>query len=51
MWDAASSTIKRTHPNSLPFNKIVSGFYSKIQNEAYKLLNDNNFTFENLKLS
>lgn len=51
MWDAASSTIKRAHPNSLPFNKIVSEFYSKIQNEAYKLVNDNNFTFDNLKLS
>jgi integrase/recombinase XerD len=51
MWDSASSTVKKRHPNSLPFNETISEFYSRIHNAAYQLINDNNFSFENLKLA
>jgi integrase/recombinase XerD len=50
MWDSSSSTVKRTHPNSLPYNKTISEFNSKLQNAAYKLISNANFSFDTLKL-
>ncbi|WP_394368115.1 Arm DNA-binding domain-containing protein [Mucilaginibacter rigui] len=49
MWDSSSLSIKGSHRDAQPYNKTISEFYSKIQNEAYKLINDESFSFEHLK--
>ena len=49
LWDAGSLSVKSYHPNSQAYNKTISDFYSKVQNIAFQLMNEGEFTFENLK--
>lgn len=48
-WDSSSSKVKSNHPNAQAYNKTISEFYSKIQNVAFQLINEEQFTFEELK--
>jgi integrase/recombinase XerD len=49
LWDAISMTVKRTHPNSQVYNKTITDFYSKVQNVAFQLVSEGNFSFEEVK--
>jgi len=48
-WDTSSLRVKSSHPNAQAYNKTVSEFNSRIQNLAYKLLDEGEFSFEELK--
>ena len=48
-WDADKLTIKSPHPNALVFNKSIADFNSKVQNQAYRLVNEKRFNFDELK--
>jgi len=49
LWDAASLSVKPSHPNAQAYNKTISDFYGRIQNLAYQLINESSFSFEDLK--
>jgi integrase/recombinase XerD len=49
LWDATALTVKHSHPNSQAYNKAITDFYSKIQNVAYQLINEEEFNFDALK--
>jgi integrase/recombinase XerD len=49
LWDNNAYKIKHNHPNAQTLNKSISDFYSKVQNEALKLIDERLFSFEELK--
>lgn len=49
LWDTGSLNVKSSHPNAQAYNKTISDFYSKVQNIAFQLINEGEFTFEMLK--
>ena len=48
-WDANAYKIKPSHPNSQSLNKSITTYYSKIQNRSLQLMDEGNFSFDDLK--
>ena len=50
-WDAIKAVIKNSHPNCHILNHQLLDFYTKVQRSILKLQDQQDFSFENLKLS
>jgi len=48
-WDNTAFKIKHTHSNAQMLNKTISDFYNKVQNAALKLIEEQLFSFDELK--
>ena len=48
-WDSLASKVKANHPNAQVYNKTISDIYTKAQSAALKLLDESQFSFEELK--
>ena len=49
LWDTNSYKVKHNHPNAQALNKSIADFYSKVQGIALKLIDEQNFSFDELK--
>jgi site-specific recombinase XerD len=49
LWDETHSSVKPSHPNAQAYNKTIADYFSKVQNIAFQLVNDNGFSFESLR--
>lgn len=48
-WDLKSLCVKHSHPNAQAYNKTITDFYSKVQNIAFQLIHEQEFSFQTLK--
>lgn len=48
-WDSSAAKVKTSHPNAQAYNKTITDFHSRLQNSAYQLIHEGDFSFMKLK--